>query len=396
MLIAQALPRTQRIKLCPGAHLLPYHHPIELAHRVAFLDQLAQGRYMLGVGISALPSDLALFGVDAAAGENRRMTLEALEIMLRVWRGEPFSFDGEFWKVRPPKSDFDFLKLHLKPYQKPHPPIGIAGLSPGSETLKLAGERGFIPLSISLNPAHTASHWTSVEAGAARQRAHAGSRASGGSCARSTSRATDDEAKKRVREGAHGPLLARLPAALLRGQRHGPAVPGIPSHSVEKLDVDYLIEHSWFVGSPRDRDATRSARLQRATGGFGGAARHDLRLQQRAGAGGTSRCTAWSRRCCPISPTSQRFEGRVAFVTGAASGIGRATALRLAPRARASSPRDRRRSAARRDRRADPRRGRRRGRATASTSPTPPRAARPSPPPSRATGGSTCSRTWPA
>ena len=90
LLIAQALPRTERIKLCPGAHLLPYHHPIELAHRVAFLDQLARGRYMLGVGISALPSDLALFGVDAAGGQNRRMTLEALDIMLRLWRGEPF------------------------------------------------------------------------------------------------------------------------------------------------------------------------------------------------------------------------------------------------------------------------------------------------------------------
>lgn len=33
------------------------------------------------------------------------------------------------------------LKPHIFPYQKPHPPIGIAGLSPGSETLKLAGER---------------------------------------------------------------------------------------------------------------------------------------------------------------------------------------------------------------------------------------------------------------
>ena len=57
LLIAQALLSTERIKLCPGAHLLPYHHPVELAHRVAYLDHLAQGRYMLGVGISALPSD---------------------------------------------------------------------------------------------------------------------------------------------------------------------------------------------------------------------------------------------------------------------------------------------------------------------------------------------------
>ncbi len=34
LLIAQALTRTERIKLCPGAHLLPYHNPVELAHRL--------------------------------------------------------------------------------------------------------------------------------------------------------------------------------------------------------------------------------------------------------------------------------------------------------------------------------------------------------------------------
>jgi alkanesulfonate monooxygenase SsuD/methylene tetrahydromethanopterin reductase-like flavin-dependent oxidoreductase (luciferase family) len=198
LLIAQALQRTQNIKLCPGAHLLPYHHPVELAHRVAFLDHLAQGRYMLGVGISALPSDLQLFDVDAESGQNRRMTMESLEIMLRLWTEGAFDFDGEFWSVRKPRTEFEFLSHHLKPFQQPHTPIGIAGLYPGSETLKLAGERGIIPLSISLNPAHTASHWESVEAGAAR---------SGRSRDRSEWRLvrvvdvapTVDEAKKRVR-----------------------------------------------------------------------------------------------------------------------------------------------------------------------------------------------------
>src|SRR4030095_230474 len=168
LLIAQALLSTERIKLCPGAHLLPYHHPVELAHRVAYLDHLARGRYMLGVGISALPSDLALFAMDAAGGEHRRRTMEALDIKLRVWRGEPFDFQGEFWSVGKPASNFDFLGLHLAPLQKPHPPIGIAGLSAKSPTLELAGERGFLPLSISLNDAHTASHWDSVLRGAAK------------------------------------------------------------------------------------------------------------------------------------------------------------------------------------------------------------------------------------
>jgi hypothetical protein len=48
-------------------------HPVELAHRVAYLDHLAKGRYQLrlGVGISALPTDHELFAVDAAGGKNR-------------------------------------------------------------------------------------------------------------------------------------------------------------------------------------------------------------------------------------------------------------------------------------------------------------------------------------
>jgi alkanesulfonate monooxygenase SsuD/methylene tetrahydromethanopterin reductase-like flavin-dependent oxidoreductase (luciferase family) len=35
------------------------------------------------------------------------MTLESLDIMLRLWRGEPFDFDGAFWRVRKPASSLD-------------------------------------------------------------------------------------------------------------------------------------------------------------------------------------------------------------------------------------------------------------------------------------------------
>src|SRR4051812_11341156 len=59
--IAQALMQTKRIKLAPGAHLLPYHHPVELAHRIAFLDHLAQGRLMLGIGAGGHQGDYMAF-----------------------------------------------------------------------------------------------------------------------------------------------------------------------------------------------------------------------------------------------------------------------------------------------------------------------------------------------
>ena len=100
LLLAQALLRTKNIKLAPGAHLLPYHHPVELAHRVAYFDHLAQGRFMLGVGASGIPGDWALFDVDGKNGEHREMTREALEIMLRIWtEDEPWEHRGKYWNA---------------------------------------------------------------------------------------------------------------------------------------------------------------------------------------------------------------------------------------------------------------------------------------------------------
>src|SRR6201992_833619 len=78
LLIAQALMQTTRIKLAPVPHLLPYHPPAELACRVAFMDHLAEGRYMLGIGASGLPTDWQLFCVDGVKGETRGMTGESL------------------------------------------------------------------------------------------------------------------------------------------------------------------------------------------------------------------------------------------------------------------------------------------------------------------------------
>ena len=64
LLIAQALMETRHIRLGPGGFLLPYHHPAELANRVAMLDHMAQGRLNFGVAASGLPSDWAMFNVD--------------------------------------------------------------------------------------------------------------------------------------------------------------------------------------------------------------------------------------------------------------------------------------------------------------------------------------------
>jgi alkanesulfonate monooxygenase SsuD/methylene tetrahydromethanopterin reductase-like flavin-dependent oxidoreductase (luciferase family) len=268
LLIAQALLRTQRIKLAPGAHLLPYHHPAELACRVAYLDHIAKGRFMFGVGSSGLPSDWRLFNIDGTSGQNRKMTREALDIILKLWEAEePFEYRGEYWSVNRIDTMLDSLKFHIKPYQKPHPPIGIAGLSPQSDTLLIAGERGFMPMSLNISKGYLAAHWNSVERGAAK---------TGRTPNRDDWRVvrevyiadTDAEAKKRALNG----MLARaysdylLPLfksfGLISLFKHDPAV------ADADVTMQYLVEHSWLVGSPRTV-RQKLADMYSESGGFG-------------------------------------------------------------------------------------------------------------------------------
>ena len=49
------------------------------------LDHLSEGRLNFGVAASGLPSDWAMFHVDGMSGQNRDMTREALDIILKLW-----------------------------------------------------------------------------------------------------------------------------------------------------------------------------------------------------------------------------------------------------------------------------------------------------------------------
>jgi len=269
LLIAQALQRTKRIRLGPLGHLLPYHNPVELAHRVAYLDHMAEGRYQLGVGISALPTDHDLFGLDVSGGKNRRMTFEAIDIMMRLWTDGASDFQGEFWSMGETRSDFPSLAYHLRPYQKPHPPLAIAGLTPGSDNHKLAGEKGYIPVSLGIDPdaSVTAKHWDAVVEGAAR---------TGRVPDRNAWRIirdvyvapTDAEARDLAIGGIMGRCWREFLLPIYLGLGLGRFLKRDPSMPDEAIDLEYLADNLWFVGSPQTV-ADRILDLQDRTGGFG-------------------------------------------------------------------------------------------------------------------------------
>ena len=268
LLVAQALLQTKRLRIGPGGFLLPYHNPAELANRVAALDHMSGGRLMFGVAASGLPSDWAMFNVDGMSGVNREMTCEALDIILRLWSDEPsFQYRGKFWNIDKPEPMFGVLRTHLKPLQQPYPPIGVAGLSKNSDTLKMAGEHGFLPLSLNLNPAYVGTHWAAVEESAKR---------SGRTPHRRDWRMvrevfvadTDAEAMRLSTDGSMGRMMREYFLPLL-GQfgfldylKHDPSVPD------SDVTPEYCAQHNWLVGSP----ATVAEKLERVyheVDGFG-------------------------------------------------------------------------------------------------------------------------------
>lgn len=270
LFIAQALAVTGTMKLGTGVSCLPNHHPLMLAQRIAQLDQMARGRFLWGVGSGGFPGDFELFDVNAQSGEHRELTRQALDLILELWNDpKPGLYESRHWRFRVPEPQEDIgLRLHLRPYQRPHPPIAVAGVSAASETLVLAGERGYIPMSINFVPARTLrTHWEGVETGARR---------TGRRPDRATWRISRDvyvaETTARARREALAGPLARdwreyfLPL-LRKTKRLG--LPKVdPEMPDSEVTVEYLLDHIWIVGDP-DTVAEKLARLRDDVGGFG-------------------------------------------------------------------------------------------------------------------------------
>ena len=172
LFIAKALALTKNIRLGTGVTCMPNHNPFMIAHRIAQLDHMAKGRFNWGVGSGGFPGDFEVFGFDPQNNDHREMSEQSVELITSMWSDpKPGRYKSKYWDFTIPEPDEDLgLKFHVSPYQKPHPPIGVAGVSPHSETLKIAGERGWIPMSINIVPGNIVKgHWEAVKEGAERQ-----------------------------------------------------------------------------------------------------------------------------------------------------------------------------------------------------------------------------------
>jgi alkanesulfonate monooxygenase SsuD/methylene tetrahydromethanopterin reductase-like flavin-dependent oxidoreductase (luciferase family) len=128
---------TKRIRIGFGVSILPYHHPVRVAERVAMVDQLTDGRVEVGTGRSNAYEQTGL-GIDPR--QTRAMWEESISMLPQIWQQDEFSWEGNFWNV-------PSRRVLPKPYQKPHPRLYLACTQ--TESFKLAAEKGIGVLSSS-------------------------------------------------------------------------------------------------------------------------------------------------------------------------------------------------------------------------------------------------------
>jgi alkanesulfonate monooxygenase SsuD/methylene tetrahydromethanopterin reductase-like flavin-dependent oxidoreductase (luciferase family) len=124
--LAAVAVRTTRLVLGVEVTPLARRRPWNVAREVAAVDQLSEGRVVLGVGLGDVRDHVVAdasfthFGEERDPRQRAELLDEALEIVAGLWAGQPFSFRGTHFTV-------DEVTFLPRPVQEPRPPIWIGG-----------------------------------------------------------------------------------------------------------------------------------------------------------------------------------------------------------------------------------------------------------------------------
>lgn len=113
-LLTYAAALTTKVRLGSSVLITVIRNPIQLAKSLADLDQLSQGRLIVGVGVGGPHVPEAVFGVSSE--QRGRQFVEGLHVMKALWTQPKATFKGNFWQ-------FESVPMEPKPVQKPYPPV---------------------------------------------------------------------------------------------------------------------------------------------------------------------------------------------------------------------------------------------------------------------------------
>jgi probable F420-dependent oxidoreductase len=110
---------TESVRLVSSIVLAPFYHPLMLARFTATLDAASNGRLTLGVGVGGeYPVEFEAAGLKVT--QRGRRTDECLEVLRRLWTGEPVTYSGRHFNLTG-------AKINPGPVQKPGPPVWVSG-----------------------------------------------------------------------------------------------------------------------------------------------------------------------------------------------------------------------------------------------------------------------------
>lgn len=141
ILLAAAAAATNRIALGPMVTPVPRRRPWKLAREAVTLDQLSDGRLILGAGIGYPPDpEFTAFGEPSDEITRGEMLDEGLEILIGLWAGQAFQHSGRHYQLE----EMTFLPA---PVQRPRIPIWIAGMWPNRRPFRRAARfEGVFPI----------------------------------------------------------------------------------------------------------------------------------------------------------------------------------------------------------------------------------------------------------
>lgn len=139
--LAAVAAATSRIRLGPIITPLSRRRPWVVARQAVSLDQLSEGRVVLGVGLGFPPAaEFETFGEASDAKTRAEILDEALDIITGLWTGEEYVHDGHHFTLAP----VTFLPT---PVQEPRIPIWVAATWPHKRPLRRAARYdGVFPL----------------------------------------------------------------------------------------------------------------------------------------------------------------------------------------------------------------------------------------------------------
>ncbi|MGH6954844.1 MAG: LLM class flavin-dependent oxidoreductase, partial [Alphaproteobacteria bacterium] len=128
--------RTSRIRLGTAVLVLPLYEPLRMLEEIAMVDNLSDGRVVIGLGSGYQEYEFHKFGV--AIKDSHEIFLEMLDIIEGFLTRTPLAYQGKHFTI--PETYFS-----VRPLQ-PIPDIYVAGLTTDLEAQKRIHRNGYVPI----------------------------------------------------------------------------------------------------------------------------------------------------------------------------------------------------------------------------------------------------------